>query len=105
MAILKVLGEAVDATAVAAQTAVDLDSVTPFIVGGAAISHVVLTGVTGSPVIKIQTSPDNSTWTDAVSVSAVTNSVVMDEIALQRYVRLNVTTGGSAGTVAAYLTV
>lgn len=103
MAILKILGEAVNATAVAAQTAVDLDSVTPFIVGGSAVSMVVLTGVTGSPVIKIQTSPDNSTWTDAVTVSAITNSVVLDEVALQRYVRLNVTTGGSAGTVAAYL--
>ena len=103
MSKLLTLGEAVDATAVAAQTGVATDEA-PFARGFNAIAHVVLTGVTGSPVIVVQTSPDDSTYTTVATINAITNAHVMEEITLDAYVRLNVTTGGSAGTVAAYIT-
>ena len=96
------LGAAVDATAVAAQTGV-ATNVTPFDYGFNCICVVALTGVTGTPVIVVQTSPDNSTWTTVKTVNAITNNVSISDITLSNYARLNVTTGGSAGTVAAYL--
>lgn len=102
MSKLLTLGAAVSATAAAAQTA-QATAATPFAHGFNAIAEIVLTGVTGTPVIKIQTSPDNTTWTDALVVSALTRSTVKAEIVLDKYARLNVTTVGSAGTVDAYL--
>lgn len=103
MAKLITLGSAVDATAVAAQTAQSTTS-TPFGEGFNAIVHVCSTGLTGSPVIKVQTSDDNSSWTDAVTVNVLTRNHVMSEVTLKKYARLNVTTGGSAGRIDAYIT-
>lgn len=102
MAKLLTLGAAVSATAAAAQTAV-ATSVTPFSPGFNAVLTVVLTGVTGTPTIKVQTSPDNSVWTDVVTITALTRSVHCTEITLSSYARLNVTAVGTAGTIDAYL--
>ena len=103
MAKLITLGTAVSATAVAAQTA-KLTNATPFGVGFNALVTIAFTGVTGTPVIKVQTSPDNSTWTDVLVTSGLTRSQYVAEVTLDKYARLNVTTGGSAGTVDAYIT-
>lgn len=102
MAKLITLGTAVSATAVAAQTSVTTTA-TPFAPGHNAVVSVCLTGVTGTPTIKVQTSDDNSTWTDAVTVSVITRNHVMSEVTLKSYARLNVTVAGSAGTIDAYI--
>ena len=102
MAKIVTLGTAVDATAVAAQTAVSTTA-SPFAPGFNAIVHICSTGLTGSPVIKVQTSDDNSTWTDAVTLNVLTRNHVMAEVELKKYARLNVTTGGSAGRIDAYI--
>lgn len=99
---LQSLGEGVSLAAVAAQTAVDLHSITPFGDGFNAIAAVHQNAGAGSFVVKVQTSPDNSTWTDAAVVSGVGPAKLV-EVTLQRYVRLNVTAAGSAGTCNAYL--
>lgn len=102
MAMLLTLGAAVDATAVAAQTGVETQD-TPFAPGFNAIACIDCTGLTGSPVIVIQTSPDNSTYTTVATLNVVTRSSYKVEITLSKYARLNVTTGGTAGTLDAYL--
>ena len=96
------LGSAVSATAVAAQTAVSTTT-TPNARGHSVIAEILFTGVTGSPVVKIQTSPDNSTWTDVLTTSGITRTKFTANVTLDKYARLNVTTGGSAGTVDANL--
>lgn len=103
MAKLITLGAAVSAASVAAQAGV-LTNVSPLARGFNAVVQINMTGVTGTPVIKVQTSPDNSTWTDATSVSVITRSGFRAEITLDKYARLNVTTAGSAGTIDCYLT-
>lgn len=102
MARLITLGEGVSLTSAAAQAAQATDD-TPFARGFDAICTIVLTGATGTPTVKIQTSPDGSTWSDAVTLSSIANSSVKREIALDKYARLNVTAAGSAGVVSAYL--
>lgn len=102
MAKLLTLGAAVSAAAAAAQTGVSTQA-TPFAPGFNAIANINLTGVTGTPTIKIQTSPDNSTWTDAATLSVITRTGYQVEITLDKYARLNVTAAGSAGTIDAYL--
>lgn len=96
------LGAVVDGTAVAAQTGVSTVT-TPHARGHTAIAEIIFTGMTGSPVVKIQTSPDNSTWTDVLTTSGVTRTVFTANVTLDNYARLNVTTGGSAGKVDANL--
>lgn len=103
MAKLITLGAAVDATAVAAQTGV-ATTASPFAPGFNAVVHVCATGLTGSPVIVVQTSPDNSTWTTVATLNVLTRNHLMAEITLSNYARLNVTTGGSAGRLDAYIT-
>lgn len=102
MAKLIVLGAAVDATAVAAQTGV-LTNQTPFAPGFNAVVEISPTGLTGSPVIVVQTSPDNTTWTTVATLNVITRFGFEAEITLDKYARLNVTTGGSAGKVDCYL--
>lgn len=103
MAKLITLGSAVSASAVAAQAGV-ATNVTPMARGFNAVVQLNLTGVTGTPTIKVQTSPDNSTWTDALTLSVITRSGYRGEITLDKYARLNVTVAGSAGTIDCYLT-
>ena len=102
MAKILSLGAVVDNTAVAAQTAVSTVT-TPHARGHTAIAEILFTGMTGSPVVKIQTSPDNSTWTDVLTTSGITRTVFSANVTLDKYARLNVTTGGSAGKVDANL--
>lgn len=102
MSKLLTLGAAVSAAAAAAQASQATDE-TPFAQGFNAIAEIVLTGVTGAPTIKIQTSDDDAAWTDVLTVSALTRNVVKAEVALKKHVRLNVTAAGTAGTVDAYI--
>lgn len=99
---IKNLAQDVSAASAAAQTAVECDT-SPFIVGGSCISQVSLDGVTGTPTIKIQGSADGSTWSDLVTITDITQLLVMDKITVYEQMRLNVTVAGSAGTVTAYL--
>jgi hypothetical protein len=101
---LKSLGAAIDLDTAAAQTAIDLDGTTPYAEGFTAVGVITQLGATGSPVAKIQTSPDNSTWTDVVTMTGLVPTT-MAEVTLQRYVRANVSTAGSAGAANFYLLV
>lgn len=95
-----VLAESVSGTAVAAQTAVGA-TVTPFLEGRDVVLHVVSNGLTVSPTILVQTSPDNSTWT-----TVATHNVLVDKqynVKCGRYNRTNVTVGAGAGTFSAYM--
>jgi hypothetical protein len=94
-----ILGEGVDATAVAAQTAVH-PTATPFLGGRDVVCDVQLTGVTGAPTIKVQGSSDNSAWTDLISHTVLYSKKY--NIKAYPYMRLNVTVAGTAGTVSAY---
>ena len=97
---LRNLGTNIDATSATAQTAIDLGPTTPFGRGFRAVGIIspnnLLAGA--SAAAKIQTSPDNSTWTDAVTYGTGVKPQKMGEFELQRYVRFNVTGAGSAGT-------
>ena len=102
MAKLITIGAAISATSAVAQTGV-ATTASPFAPGFNAVVSLCLTGVTGTPTIKVQTSPDNSTWTDVVTVSVITRNHVMTEVTLDKYARLNVTSVGSAGTIDCYI--
>lgn len=95
-----ILGEGVNAAAVAAQTAVGAVA-TPFLDGRDVVCDLDLTGVTGTPTIKVQGSPDNVTWTDLVTHTVLYRKCY--NIKVSRYMRLNVTVAGSAGTASCYL--
>lgn len=103
MAKLITLGAAVSATAAAAQTGVSTQEI-PFAPGFNAVAHIVFTGVTGTPTVKVQVSDDNVAWTDAATIGVVTRSHSLHEIVLKKFARLNVTAVGTAGTVDAYIT-
>lgn len=101
---LKPLGTAVSLAAAAAQATVDLGDKTPFATGFNAVAVIAQEGGTGAFVAKIQTSPDNAAWTDVLTVNGA-GPTAMQEVTLQRYVRLDVSTAGTAGTANAYLLV
>jgi phenylacetate-coenzyme A ligase PaaK-like adenylate-forming protein len=103
MAKLTTLGTAVSASAAAAQTGVATNT-TPLCRGMNAVVQLNLTGVTGTPTILVQTSPDNVTWTTQATCSVITRSGFRAEITLDNYARLNVSVAGSAGTIDCYLT-
>lgn len=96
-----ILGEGVNAAAVAAQTAVALKA-TPFLDGREVVCTIFANGVTGTPTIKVQGSADSgTTWVDLV-----THTVLYDKkynIKCYPTMRLNVTVAGTAGTTSAYL--
>lgn len=103
MAKLLTLATAVAATGTVAQTGVSTQA-TPFAPGHNAVVEIACTGVTGTPTIVIQTSPDNSTWTTVATLNVITRSGFQAEITLDKYIRANQTAAGSAGTYDAYLT-
>lgn len=103
MAKLLTLATAVAATGTVAQTGV-ATTATPFAPGMNAVVQINTTGLTGTPTILIQTSPDNSTWTTVATLNVITRSGFRAEITLDKYVRANQTVAGSAGTYDAYLT-
>lgn len=92
----------VSAAAAAAQAGV-ATNVTPFLPTRSATLNVDVDGITGTPTILIQTSPDNATWTTQATISAQ-KSMLVEEITLDKYIRLDVSVAGSAGTVSAWLT-
>lgn len=102
MAKLLQLAAAVAATGTVAQTGVETQD-TPFAPGMSAVLCINLTGVTGTPTILCQTSPDNSTWTTVATLAVITRTGYMVEITLDKYVRANQTVAGSAGTYDMYL--
>lgn len=101
---LKSLGAAVSLAAAAAQASVDLADTTPFASGFNAVAVIDEDAGAGAFVAKIQTSPDNVTWTDVLTKNGA-GPISMAQVTLDRYVRLNVTSAGSAGTANAYLLV
>lgn len=97
---LAAIGTAADA--LAAQTAVLCDE-TPFAPGFNVIARVKFKSATGTPVVKIQGSADNSNWTDLAATSGILADDFPFEIVCMKYMRANCTTAGSAGDYAAYL--
>ena len=103
---IQALGSAVDSTAVAAQTAVNLITAkkTPLMPGRKVniIGLVNTAPATTAGVAKIQGSDDGTTYVDLVSIT--TNAGLVAEVTLYNYMRLNVTTAWSAaGTINAYI--
>ena len=96
-----VLGEGIAATGTVAQAAVDAKA-TPFLEGRDIVARLDLSGVTGTPTIKIQGSSDGTTWSDLVTHSVLYSKEY--NIKCNRYMRVNQTAAGSAGTYSAYLT-
>lgn len=104
MSNLITLVEGHDLTGATAGDTIDCDT-TPGAAGFNAVAVLVLTGATGTPVCKIQTSPDGTTWTDAVVTSGLLRSTYMAQITLDQKVRFNCTAVGSAGDADAYIIV
>ncbi|HET9680316.1 MAG TPA: hypothetical protein VFP95_07140 [Gammaproteobacteria bacterium] len=96
-----ILGEDVDLTAAVAQAAIEMDA-TPLIAGREAVLVAQTAAEAGSTVMKVQTSDDNVNWTDVLTLNADT-PVRIAQLKLAKYLRLNVTTAGTAGTGSAYL--
>jgi hypothetical protein len=90
----------VSLAAAAAQTAVQ-PTVTPFIPGRNATLVFDVDGLVGATV-KVQGSDDGTTYADVATVSAQ-GPVLLQNVTIQAYMRLNVTTAGSAGKASAYL--
>lgn len=78
---------------------------TPFLPGRKASAHIELGGATGSvPSIKIQSSPDDSAWTDVLELVQLNGNKVGD-VTLDKHMRVTVATaaGSSDGRYSAYL--
>lgn len=102
MQILQIASKVSCATA-AAQAGVAISGATPFLVGRNVLAKVNFdNAATTGVVVKIQTSPDNATWTDALTTDGSTASNE-GMITLDAYVRTNVITAGTAGVFNAYL--
>lgn len=99
--VLSIASQVSVATA-AAQAGVATNT-TPFLPTRSATLNVDVDGVTGTPSVTIQTSPDNATWTTQATISAQ-KSMLVEAITLDKYIRLDVSVAGSAGTVSAWLT-
>ena len=94
------LGENIDLNAVAAGATVDLGSAAPAGRGFNAVAcftHASLAG--GTFAAKVQTSPDGTTWTDVMTLTAGVKPGKMQEITLERYARYNVTVGATAASL------
>lgn len=99
----KTLLSAVSAASAAAGTA-QLLNVSPFLDGQNCRGVIALSpDAAGSVVVKIQGSPDNSTWTDLLTLTGVANPHLEAEVTCAKYMRGNVTGAGSAGKASVYL--
>lgn len=73
--------------------------------GGMATVHVTANSVSGgATTIKVQHSTDNSTWADLITFSAVSASTITNQLSavsgtVNRYLRVNVSTAGSSGSI------
>lgn len=61
------------------------------------------TDAAGTGVVKVQGSDDGTTWTDLYTSAASPAPDIEADIICSKYMRANVTTAGSAGTVSVYL--
>ena len=87
---------------VAAQTGVELGE-TPFFTGGNCTLELDAP-MDGAIVLAIQGSPDNTTWTTIRTISAAQSVAMVFELTdLPKYIRTNVTTGGTAQTLNPFL--
>lgn len=92
------------AASVAAQSSVE-STKTPFLPGRKASAHIELGGATGTvPSIKIQSSPDDTVWTDVLELDQLEGNKVGD-VTLDKYMRSTVVTdaGTDDGRYSAYL--
>jgi len=97
------LGEAIDLTSAAAQAAPFQPSASPFTPGMNVIGKITTNAAAGAGlVVKIQTSPDDNTWTDVLTMTGV-GPDKQAEFTSDAYIRYNVTGAGSAGTANVYL--
>jgi len=87
---------------VAAQTGVELGE-TPFFTGGNCTLELDAP-MAGAIVLAIQGSPDNTTWTTIRTINAAQSVAMVFELTdLPKYIRTNVTTGGTAQTLNPFL--
>lgn len=99
----KTLLDAVSAASAAAGATQTLD-VSPFLEGQNCRGVISLSpDAAGSVVVKIQSSPDGTTWTDVLTLTGIGNPVLVGEVTCDKYMRGNVTGAGTAGKVSAYL--
>jgi hypothetical protein len=95
-----VLAEGVAST-VAAQAGVALVA-TPFLAGRDVVGCIDLTGVTGSPVAKIQGSDDVAFTTPVDLMTSSILGLKKGNFKLMKYMRFNITTAGTGGVASAY---
>ncbi len=99
----KTLLNAVSAAA-AAPGAAQLLNTSPFLDGENCRGVIALSpNAAGAVVVKIQGSPDNTTWTDLLTLTGVTVPNLEAEVICAKYMRGNVTGAGTAGTASVYL--
>lgn len=104
--LLRLAAVGTSAGALAAQAAVALDK-TPFVPGFNLLAHIDTKGMTGTPVINIQESADAAFTTpvDLFATSGILTDYWITEITpTLPYIRVTVTTAGTAGNYQAYLT-
>ncbi|HVC17701.1 MAG TPA: hypothetical protein VNE18_10410 [Rhodanobacter sp.] len=88
----------------AAVAAVELTA-TPFYPGRQVVGVITLSSDTAGAagVIKIQSSPDNATWTDQLVAAAGPHGDTIGNVATDTYMRANQTVAYTAGKFSAYL--
>jgi len=98
----KTLGVSMPYPTLAAGTTVEL-GVSPFLEGEQATLQITFSpDAAGAGVVKVQGSPDGTTWTDTFILTGIAPGTA-NRVYCSKYMRLGVTTAGSAGTVSAYL--
>lgn len=96
------LGHSVPYDALSAGSPIQLGQ-SPFLEGERCVLHISFSpDAAGSGVVKVQGSDDGSVWVDKFNITNVAPST-SDTVRCHKYMRLGVTTAGSAGTVSAYL--
>lgn len=77
---------------------------TPFLDSENCTAHInYSTDAAGTGVVKIQGSDDGTTWTDLFTSPASPAPDIEADVICSKYMRANVSTTGSAGTVSVYL--
>lgn len=93
-----------DATSTTPATGV-LCGISPFLAGEQCFAHInYSTAVAGNGgIVKIQSSPDNTTWTDAYVAATGLGPDIIATVTCDKYMRAVVSTVYTAGTVSVYL--
>jgi len=95
------VGNAIDLNTAASQSSINLDTAMdmPFVAGSKVVAALYVSAPPGTS-FKLQTSPDDSTWTDAASVLAADEEGThFIECLLDSYIRLTVVGAAGAGTI------